>query len=99
MKRIFLIAIVMTILTAFTSNAQNRWNVYAGGSLSHMCETPWISSDKAYGWGGGVFVGGGYEVRFNSHWSLTPRLSLHIPIMGLLFLPKKGIFMPIMLTG
>lgn len=74
MKRVSLIAIIITIITAFTSNAQNRWNVYAGGSLSHMCETPLISSDKTYGWGGGAFIGGGYEVRFNSHWSLTPQI-------------------------
>lgn len=70
-----LIIIIMLVLSmTFSSHAQNRWNIYAGGSISHLCENPWISSDKSYGWGGGAFIGGGYEINFNSHWSLTPQL-------------------------
>ena len=75
MNRLMMIwAFVVAI--ALGCQAQNRWKVYAGGSLSHLCEKPWISSDKSYGWGGGAFLGGGYEVNFNSHWSLTPALEL-----------------------
>lgn len=71
MKKIsFLILILISIHLSI--QAQNRWNIYAGGSISHLCEKPWISSDKSYGWGGGAFLGGGYEINFNSHWNLTP---------------------------
>lgn len=76
MKRLFVICTFMLIIGAFASHAQNRWNIYAGGSISHLCEKPWISSDKSYGWGGGAFIGGGYEINFNSHWSLTPQIEL-----------------------
>ncbi|MDO4335121.1 MAG: porin family protein [Bacteroidales bacterium] len=54
--------------------SDNRWKVYAGGSISHVCETPWISADKTYSWGGGAFIGAGYEINFIPHWSLTPQL-------------------------
>lgn len=47
----FLLAVI-TIAFAITGQAQNRWNIYAGGSISHLCEKPWISSDKSYSWGG-----------------------------------------------
>lgn len=70
----FLSIILLSLMSlTFSSQAQNRWNIYAGGSISHLCEKPWISSDKTYGWGGGAFIGGGYEINFNSHWSLTPQ--------------------------
>lgn len=64
----------MFLVLVFSANSQNRWNIYAGGSISHLCEEAAISSDKSYGWGGGAFIGAGYEINFNSHWSLTPQL-------------------------
>lgn len=73
-KKLFLA--ILAVVLAITSQAQNRWNIYAGGSISHLCEKPWISTDKSYDWGGGAFLGGGYEINFNSHWSLTPQLEL-----------------------
>lgn len=80
MKRIFKISLILMIMSVFSGefsvNAQNRWNIYAGGSISHLCEKPWISSDKSYDWGGGAFVGTGYEINFDSHWSFTPQLEL-----------------------
>lgn len=85
MKRLFFILnwIISALLVSAASadngslfHAQNRWKVYGGGSVSHLCEKPWISSDKSYGWGGGAFIGGGYELNFNSHWSLTPQMEI-----------------------
>lgn len=80
MKHNYLLSIFATLFLAFltvlSSNAQNRWNIHAGGSISHLCESPLMSSDKTYGWGGGAFVGGGYEVNFNPHWSLTPQVDI-----------------------
>lgn len=73
-QKLFLVIIAIGL--AFTGHAQNRWNIYAGGSISHLCEKPWVNSDKSYGWGGGAFIGGGYEINFNSHWSLTPQLEI-----------------------
>ncbi|MDE7345152.1 MAG: outer membrane beta-barrel protein [Muribaculaceae bacterium] len=76
MNRI-LIAIFMLVITANSicrGQTKNRWNVYAGGSISHLCETPFAGTDKNYGWGGGAFIGGGYEINYTPHWSLTPRL-------------------------
>lgn len=73
----------------FSSQAQNRWNVYAGGSISHLCEKPWLSSDKSYSWGGGAFIGGGYEINFNSHWSLTPQLELAFNNNGAILSSKE----------
>lgn len=66
-------AVVMTVAISFGAVAQNRWNVYAGGTLSHLCEKPWSGS---YGWGGGALIGGGYEINFNPHWSLTPQIEV-----------------------
>lgn len=74
MKKFYLA--VIAIVFALTGQAQNRWNIYAGGSISHLCEIPWVSSDKSYGWGGGAFIGGGYEINFNSRWSFTPQLEI-----------------------
>lgn len=72
--------------------AENRWNVYAGGSISHYCSTPWISSDKSYGWGGGAFLGGGYEVNFDSHWSLTPQVEFMFDNNGATLDSKENSF-------
>ena len=76
MKRAFTIIfmLVITVSNVCLGQTQNKWNVYAGGSISHLCETPLAGNDKTYGWGGGAFIGGGYEINFNPHWSLTPRL-------------------------
>lgn len=75
MRRIMLVlSALMMVWTAGYS--QNRWKVYGGASVSHYCETPWLGSDKSYGWGGGAFAGGAYELHFNSHWRLTPALEV-----------------------
>jgi len=68
--------ILIVLALPFACLSQNRWNIYAGGSISHLCETPWVSSDKSYGWGGGAFIGGGLEINFTPNWSLTPQLDL-----------------------
>lgn len=66
--------LIINISNICLGQTQNRWYVYAGGSISHLCETPLAATDKTYGWGGGAFIEGGYEINFNPHWSLTPRL-------------------------
>lgn len=75
-KFISSVAVFMALSLSIAAKAENRWNVYGGGSISHLCETRASGSDKTYGWGGGAFLGGGYEINFNSHWSLTPQLEL-----------------------
>lgn len=79
-------------MCAFTGFAQNRWNVYAGGSISHYCSKPWMSSDKSYSWGGGAFLGAGYEVNFNSHWSLTPQVEFMFDNNGATLDSKENSF-------
>lgn len=77
MKRIVIVLMAIVSLTLSTSvKAEHRWTVYGGGNLSHLCESPWVSSDKTHGWGGGAFLGGGCEINFNSHWSLTPQIEV-----------------------
>jgi outer membrane autotransporter protein len=76
MKKSLILMLMMLTLSTTAIKAQNRWNIHTGGNLSHFCETPWVSSDKSYSWGGGAFVGGGYEIAFDSNWSLTPQLDL-----------------------
>ena len=73
MKRITVILVLMVTISVQLS-AENNWMIYGGGSLSHLCEKRWFSSDSTYGWGGGAFIGAGYEVNFNRHWSLTPQI-------------------------
>lgn len=69
--------LLILFISALSVSAHGRWNIYAGGSLSHLCEKTWYGNDKLnYGWGGGAFIGGGYEVEFTPHWSLTPQLEL-----------------------
>lgn len=68
--------VLVTAFAAFQTHAQNRFMVQAGANASHYCETPLMSLDKTYGWGAGAFVGAGYEVNFNQHWSLTPQIEL-----------------------
>lgn len=76
MKKILTLVsmLIITISNVCLGQTKNRWNVYAGGSISHLCETPLAATDKTYGWGGGAFIGGGYEINFNPHLGLTPRL-------------------------
>lgn len=74
--KFIIIYFFITFLYALEGSAQNRWNVYAGGSISHLCEKPWISSDNSYGWGGGAYIGGGYEINFNPYWYLTPQVEI-----------------------
>lgn len=75
--RLFAVLLLFASSSLMTPvKAEGRWNVYGGGSISHLCETPWIGSDKSYGWGGGFFIGGGYEISFGKHWDLTPQLEL-----------------------
>lgn len=73
-QRISILAVLVCV--AIQLGAQNNWIVYGGGSMSHVCEKPVVGSDKTYGWGGGFFLGAGYELNFNKHWSLTPQLEL-----------------------
>lgn len=61
---------------AATAGAEGRWNVYGGGSISHVCETCPVGSDRSYGWGGGFFAGGGYEWSLTSHWSIMPQAEM-----------------------
>ena len=84
MKRAFTVIfmLVITVSNVCLGQTQNKWNVYAGGSISHLCETPLAGNDKTYGWGGGAFIGGGYEINFNPHWSLTPRLEFSLDNNG-----------------
>ena len=79
MKRtlLFLTTVLISVVASSGAFAENRWSVYAGGSLSHKCDKAYWGNDKLnYGWGGGAFIGGGYEINFNSHWSLSPQLEL-----------------------
>lgn len=74
MKRIILCLCLMLSLSGF---AQNRWKIYAGGSISHDCGGyfEWnADGNTGFDWGGGAFLGGGYEINFNKNWSFTPAL-------------------------
>lgn len=72
-KKVFFI--LVGFVMALSGSGQNRWNISLGGSISHLCEDISIYG-KTYGWGGGAFVSGGYEMNFSPHWSLTPQLEL-----------------------
>ena len=72
MKRI---VFILVVVCAFAVNAQNRWSVYGGGSISHLCEKP-FGLDEGYGWGGGAFFGAAYEINFTSHWGLSPQVEI-----------------------
>lgn len=57
---------------AFFMQAENRWNVAIGGNISHKnINTYWGTTSD---WGGGAFLNAGYEINFNSHWSLNPQI-------------------------
>lgn len=75
----FISLVVVVVISTITSlsHASGSWHIYAGGSISHMCENASYGNDRLnYGWGGGAFIGGGYEFNFTSHWSLSPQLEL-----------------------
>ncbi len=82
-----LVAFVAMIIP-FAGSAENRWSIYGGGSISHLCRQgrvfkgisndgifQWTKIGK-YGWGGGAFIGAAYDIRFNRHWSISPQLEL-----------------------
>lgn len=69
--------LLILFISALSASANGRWKVCAGASVSHFCEKSFYNSKRInYGWGGGAFIGGGYEVEFTAHWSLTPQLEL-----------------------
>lgn len=73
------IIMAMMIASMLTSFAQNRWNIYAGGSISHYQGGyfKWDAEGNTnFDWGGGAFLGGGYEVGLNNRFSLTPAIEL-----------------------
>lgn len=75
--------------------AENRWNVYAGGGIAHLCEESAVGSgtSNGYGWGGHAFLGAGYEIGLGSHWSLTPQLGLNFSDNGaVLSEDKHGVY-------
>ncbi|MBD5329389.1 MAG: hypothetical protein HDS03_05840 [Bacteroides sp.] len=37
-------ALLVALTSSLISNAENHWNVYAGGSLSHLCNSHLTSS-------------------------------------------------------
>lgn len=75
-NKLGLLIAAVALTSSIVCDADDGWNIYGGGSLSHMCEQPWVSSDKSYGWGGGAFIGGGYEFNLTPHWSITPQVEL-----------------------
>lgn len=94
MKKCFYGVFVLLLMLSTTCMAQtqNRWKVYAGGSISHLCETPWVSTDKTYGWGGGAFIGAGYEINFTPRWSLTTSLEFAFDDNGATLSSKNDSF-------
>lgn len=74
----------MTLLVTFlfdtrAQDIRNRWNVYVGGSISHVCSDhfDWDSRGNThFDWGGGAFIGGGYEINFNRWLSFTPSVEV-----------------------
>lgn len=75
MKRVFTLIVMFASFCSFTTIAQNKWNVSAGGSVSHNINESMFNG-FSLGWGGGAFIGAGYEFNFNKHWSLNPQLEL-----------------------
>lgn len=74
-KLIYSIIAIAMICCAFSTAAQNRWNITAGGSISH--NTSKMFDGYSSGWGGGAFIGGGYEINFTSNWSLNPQIEIN----------------------
>ena len=69
----------------------NRWNVYAGGSISHNCKRfKWLLDESTgFNWGGGALIGAGYQIGLAQRWSLTPALELSFNDNGA-YLNKSG---------
>ncbi len=49
---------------------------YCSGSISH--NTSKMFDGYSSGWGGGAFIGGGYEINFTSNWSLNPQIEIKL---------------------
>lgn len=89
---LLLLPFFLSVTLSGMGQTPNRWNVYAGGSISHICQTPLASSDKTYGWGGGAFIGSGYEINFNPQWSLTPQVEFSFDDNGGILNATEDIF-------
>ncbi|MBD5299760.1 MAG: hypothetical protein HDS22_07330, partial [Bacteroides sp.] len=74
-----------------TKTISNRWNVYAGGSISHNCKRfKWLlDGSTGFNWGGGALIGAGYQIGLAQRWSLTPALELSFNDNGA-YLNKSG---------
>lgn len=86
MKRIVLVAMMAAV--GLGVSAQNRWNVYAGGSISHDCGGyfKWNAEGNTdFNWGGGAFLGGGYEINMSDYFSLNPALEIQYIDNGVYF--------------
>lgn len=73
-KVIFILLAAISFSFPSISIAQNRWNVSAGGSISHCTTSTFDGVSR--GWGGGAFLGAGYEINFTQHWSLNPQIEI-----------------------
>lgn len=71
---VFFVILIAGIFHVDSLCAQNRWNVAAGGSISH--KTCKLFDGYSVGWGGGAFLNGGYELNFTKNWSLTPQIEI-----------------------
>ena len=90
--RIILLITIISVCISSMAQEKNRWNIYAGGSLTHVCERPWVSADKTYDWGGGAFIGVGYEINFTRHWSLSPQVEFAFDDNGAILHAKGDYF-------
>lgn len=70
---LFILAALSLCCPSFMT-AQNRWNISSGGSISHCTTTMFEGGSR--GWGGGAFLGAGYEINFTQHWSLNPQIEI-----------------------
>lgn len=87
-----LVIFILSLSSWFSIFAQNTWNVYVGGTLSHDVSSSSIwtpEGDSKVRWGGGFMVGGGYEIYFNSSWSFSPSIELSFTNNGE-YLNKTG---------
>lgn len=73
-KLIYSIIVITMSCCVFSTAAQNRWNISAGGSVSH--KTCKLFDGCSVGWGGGAFFNGGYELNFTKNWCLTPQIEI-----------------------
>ena len=78
LKKRQLIIMMMTMI-GLSSYAENRWNIYAAGSLTHDCGGYFYwnaDGNTNFNWGGGAILGGGYELNFNKSWSFSPAIEI-----------------------